>query len=145
MTFNLLLISLYIKDVQNKISIIATWADKYGNTIVYRKCGTLHCKSYQPIIKFTTSTQITNIDSIRDLECQAHVEHLYSAHYSVIFAKANRVCDTIRCTCRSEHCKLLWSAFVTYVLPIMKYWSPVRSSCHESDLVAHENVQQSFT
>ena len=128
--------------VQNEISIVASWVDEKGVPLSLEKCSVLHCGPHQPShVYYIKSTQIDNIDSIKDLGVKRSSDSTYSANCNHIIAKVKRACGTMTRAFRSGHRKLLWPPFTTYVLPIMTYCSPVWSLYFKSDITALESVQ----
>ena len=69
----------------------------------------------------------------------------YSGHCAYVVNKASKVSGAIRRVFRFSSQKLLWPAFLTYVLPILTYCSPAWNTNVAGNIKLIESVQRRFT
>ena len=101
-------------DVQNEINTIAGWTDEHSTPLSVDKCSILHCGLHQPNYEYLiNSTRISSVDSVRDLGIKRTTESTYSEHCNEVITKANSTCGALRRIFKSDHCSLLWPAFVS--------------------------------
>ena len=132
--------------IQAEVDIIVTWADDHGTPLSIDKCSVLHCGKNQPNNDYyIKSAALKSVDRVVDLGVERSADATYSAHCARVVAKATRVCGMIRHVFRTNNRKLLWPAFISYVLPILTYCSPVWSPFLVRDITAIEKVQRRYT
>ena len=78
------------------------------------------------------------------MHCGKNADVSYSNHCQGIAAKASKTAGAIRHAFRSRDRNLLWAAFQSNVLPITKYYSPLRNPSLKKDINALENIQRRF-
>ena len=132
--------------IQAEVDTIVTWADDHGTPLSIDKCSVLHCGKNQPNNDYyIKSVALKSVDRVVDLGVERSADATYSAHCARVVAKATRVCGMIRHVFRTNNRKLLWPAFISYVLPILTYCSPVWSPFLVRDITAIEKVQRRYT
>lgn len=132
--------------IQAEVDTIVTWADDHGTPLSIDKCSVLHCGKNQPNNDYyIKSAALKSVDRVVDLGVERSADATYSAHCARVVAKATRVCGMIRHVFRLNNRKLLWPAFISYVLPILTYCSPVWSPFLVRDITAIEKVQRRYT
>jgi hypothetical protein len=147
-------ISVNSKSIQTGLNKISTWCSDWQLTLAPSKCCCLEItRSSKPnnveidsAILFKIGGQsIPFVKEIKDLGVLVD-EHLsFSDHIHGVVGKAKqRIYLLFKCFV-SRNVSLLMKAYVTYVLPIFDYCSPVWSPCKLSDIDLLENVQRNFT
>ena len=110
------------------------------------KCTVLHCGPHQPNHTYCiNSVAITSTDSVKDLGIRRSKEGTYTEHCNKVISRAASNYGMLRRMFPFGHRNLLWQAFVSYVLPVLSYCSPIWSLFLKRYINALESIQRQFT
>ena len=106
----------------------------------------LLCGPHQPNhFYYINSVAITSMDSVKDLGIRRSKDDTYTEHCNDVISRAASKCGMLRRMFPSSHYNLLWLAFVSYILPVLSYCSPIWSPFLKRDINALESIQRQFT
>ena len=133
-------------DVQEDATTVENWSAEYGMPVSIEKSLVLHCGLHQPKYVYSFQSQVLrSADNLADLGVQRSSDGGYSVHCAYVVNKASKVSGAIRRVFRFSSQKLLWPAFLTYVLPILTYCSPAWNTNVAGNIKLIESVQRRFT
>ena len=132
--------------VQKEVNLLSDWATLYGTPLSVEKCTVLHCGPHQlNHTYYINSVAITSTDSVKDLGIRQSKDGTYTEHCNNVISWAASKCAVLRRIFPSRHRNLLWPAFVSYVLPVLSYYSPIWPPFLKRDINALESIQRQFT
>jgi len=125
---------------------LSLWASVWQLTVSINKCQVLHIGTKNAAHDYSLdSCLLPNAIVVNDLGVLIDKKLRFSDHYANIVAKAHqRAALILRCfRCRDPH--LLYTAFTTYVRPLLENCSPVWCPVYKTDVDLFEKVQRRFT
>ena len=132
--------------VQKEVNLLSDWATLHGTPLSVEKFTVLHCGPHQPNhTYYINSVAITSTDSVKDLGIRQSKDGTYTEHCNNVISWAASKCGVLRRIFPSRHRNLLWPAFVSYVLPVLSYYSPIWPPFLKRDINALESIQRQFT
>ena len=85
------------------------------------------------------------MDSVNDLSIRRSKDGTYTEHCNDVISRAASKCGMLRRMFPSGHRNLLWPAFVSYLLLVLSYCSPIWSPFLKRDINVLESIQRQFT
>ncbi len=132
--------------LQLDLDAIAVWAKAWQLTIATSKTYMLHVGNENPCQPYTLNgDRIEVAKSVKDLGVHVSPDLTWSAHINEMVKKAHRVANVIlhSFVCHNEN--VYFTAFNTYVKPILDYCCFVWSPTLARDIDAVENVLKCFS
>ena len=132
--------------LQCSLNNISTWAKKNKLGISVEKCCYFHAGYSNFILVYMLdSDNIAPCDSIVDLGIHINSSLKFGQHCLAVVNKTSARSKLIVKTFLSCESRMMCSAFITYVRPVMKYCTPVWSLYYKKDTDLVESVQRAFT
>ena len=136
-------------DLQNALSIIGDWADRWDLVIHPTKSIHLYFRPKNdpnlPPIFFLNHEPISQDSQVNDLGITLADNFKWTSYIHKITSKANRIAYTIIRSFKSNDHKMLMNLFKTYVRPILEYNTAIWNPHLLGDIANVERVQRRFT
>jgi len=134
--------------LQNKLSELCDWSDKWQLTVSIKKCNMIYVgsSSFRPAVDFNLRGNILPVvNSCRDLGIIVDSNLTFNAHINQVVSRAFIRANLIHKCFMSRSVINLKRAFVVYVRPLLEYASCVWSPHHLGQIKQIESVQRRFT
>ena len=115
---------------QAVVDFIGVWSATHHMLLSLNKSGELHYGKNNPYLSYVLNGHtLPTIDQFKDLGILRTINTSYSDHIAHIVASSSWLFGALLHVFRCREPALLWSAFQTYVKPILMYaslvWSPI--------------------
>ena len=141
-------VSVYCPILQYSLDIVFQWSQLWQLGIAISKCSCLSISNLctpKPRLYYINSLTILQVTSYCDLGVIIDDKLSFSLHVLSTAKKASARSTLISRCFHSRNPKLLTTAFVAYVRPILEYVSPIWSPHLIRDIELLENVQRRFS
>jgi len=134
------------QELHSSLDALVAWSDQWQLSISSKKSAVLYLGQNDVnqcyVIK---QASVSRVLEIRDLGILIDNKLTMSQHICNVVKKAQTRASLIFKCFHSRHRATLLKAFITYVQPLLKYATPVRTPYSVKDVTKIESVQQSFT
>ena len=135
-----------ISYLQEKLTSVYDWSDKWQLGILYSKCflmyvGNTRCNENL----FLNVNMLPVVDRVKDLGIVMDSHLTFTHHMDQIVARAFTRANLIHKCFVSRDTATLTRAIIVYVRPLLEYGSPVWSPHHSGKIIQIESVQRRFT
>jgi hypothetical protein len=135
-----------ISSLQEKLTNVYDWSDKWQLGISYSKCNIMYVgRTRCSENLFLNTNMLPVVDRVKDLGIVIDSHLTFAYHIDQIVVRAFTRVNLIHKCFVSRDTSSLTRAFTVYVRPLLEYGSPVWSPHHSGRITQIESVQRRFT